>query len=174
MASPGADFDWADDDVRDLEVLNIETKLCKIKEEPEEKEKPRERKNRSQKSPAKNSQKKLNENRSNKSTQKMHQQLKCTWLTPEETLKELKSRKNISEEDKDQLKNILNRASRWNMFARTRKLSWPDEDDELKKVAEKIFVDEEKLETAISITFKYERKISSKSFVTIMTCIDKR
>lgn len=69
----------------------------------------------------------------------------------------------------------------------------PDEDDELKKVAEKIFVDEEKLgicqndkfslrnakltskkETAISITFKYERKISSKSFVTIMTCIDKR
>ena len=82
-----ADFDWADDDVRDLEILNIDTKLCKIQEEPEEKEKPRERKNRSPKSPAKNSPKKVNENRSKKSTHKIQQQYKCTWLTPEETLK---------------------------------------------------------------------------------------
>ena len=82
-----ADFDWADDDVRDLEILNIDTKLCKIQEEPEEKEKPKERKNRSPKSPAKSTPKKLNENRSKKSTQKSNQHIKCIWLTPEETNK---------------------------------------------------------------------------------------
>ncbi|CAG5086934.1 Oidioi.mRNA.OKI2018_I69.PAR.g11408.t1.cds [Oikopleura dioica] len=134
MTSPGEDFDWADDDVREFDIPQSDTKrLSNIEEEPEPKE-----------TQPKNISPKKENHRSRKNNHKP-KKLEKVWLPPDELIKELKSRKSIPEAEKSQLKNVLSRAARWNMFARTRKLLWPDEDEELKKVAEKIFVTEGEL-----------------------------